>query len=160
MVDFTFALMPKLRLYEANKRGLKVLQPIKVSQKYHVSPQIEIEDIKKLVDAGFTKIICNRPNEEIPAELHSNYMAIAAKAAGISFDILPLTHQAMTPENIAKQAELIDAASGPVLAYCASGTRCTVIWALGQTGKMSADDIIHTASEAGYNIEGLRQALS
>ena len=136
-----------------------MVQPIKVSQNYHVSPQIEIEDIKKLVDAGFAKIICNRPNEEIPTELHSEYMAIAAKAAGISFDILPLTHQAMTPENIAKQAELIDAASGPVLAYCASGTRSVVIWALGQSGKIAVDDIIQTALKAGYNIEGLRHAL-
>ena len=136
-----------------------MVHPIKVSQNYHVSPQIEIEDIKKLADAGFTKIICNRPNEEIPVELRSDYMAIAAKAAGISFDVLPLTHQAMTPENIAKQAELIDTASGPVLAYCASGTRCTVIWALGQSGKMSANDIIQTALQAGYNIEGLRHVL-
>ena len=136
-----------------------MVRPIKVSKNYHVAPQIEIEDIKKLADAGFTKIICNRPNEEIPVELHSDYMAIAAKAAGISFDVLPLTHQAMTPENIAKQAELIDTASGPVLAYCASGTRCTVIWALGQSGKMSANDIIQTALQAGYNIEGLRHVL-
>ena len=136
-----------------------MVQPIKVSQNYYVSPQIDIEDIKKLVDAGFAKIICNRPNEEIPIELHSEYMAVAAKAAGISFDILPLTHQAMTPENIAKQGQLIDAASGPVLAYCASGTRSVVIWALGQSGKMAVDDIIQTALKAGYNIEGLRQAL-
>ena len=137
-----------------------MVQPIKLSQNYHVSPQIEIEDIKKLADAGFAKVICNRPNEEILAELHSEYMAIAAKAAEISFDFLPLTHQTMTTRNILKQAELIDAASGPVLAYCASGTRCTVIWALGQIGKMSADDIIQTAIKAGYNIEGLRHALS
>ncbi len=137
-----------------------MVQPIKVSQNYFVSPQIEIEDIKQLADAGFTKIICNRPNEEIPSELHSDFMAIAAKEARISFDILPLTHQSMTPENILKQAELIDAAYGPVLAYCASGTRCTVIWALGQSGKISADDIIQTALKAGYNIEGLRQALN
>ncbi len=136
-----------------------MVQPIKVSQNYHVSPQIEIADIKKLADAGFTKIICNRPNEEIPAQLHSDYMAIAAKTAGISFDILSLTHQAMTPENIAKQAELIQTASGPVLAYCASGMRCTVIWALGEAGKMSVDDIIQTALKAGYNIEGLRHVL-
>ena len=137
-----------------------MVRPIKLSQYYHVSPQIEIEDIKVLADAGFTKVICNRPNEEIPAELHSEYMTIAAKAAEISFDFLPFTHQTMTIENIAKQAELIDAASGPVLAYCASGTRCTVIWALSQIGKMSADDIIQTALKAGYNIEGLRYALS
>ena len=137
-----------------------MVRPIKLSHNYHVSPQIEIEDIKRLADAGFTKVICNRPNEEIPAELHSEYMTIAAKAAEISFDFLPVTQQTMTNENITKQAELIDVASGPVLAYCASGTRCTVIWALSQIGKMSADDIIQTALKAGYNIEGLRHALS
>lgn len=136
-----------------------MVHPIKLSQNYHVSPQIEIEDIKKLADAGFTRVICNRPNEEVPSELHSEYMAIAANAAEISFDFLPLTHQTMTTGNIAKQAELIDAASGPVLAYCASGTRCTVIWALSQSGKMSADDIIQKALKAGYNIEGLRHSL-
>ena len=137
-----------------------MLQPIKLSRNYHVSPQIEIKDIKKLSDAGFTKVICNRPNEEIPAELHSEYMAIAAEAAEISFDFLPLTHQTMTTEIVIKQAKLIDATSGPVLAYCASGTRCTVIWALSQIGKMSADDIIQKALKAGFNIEGLRDALS
>ena len=136
-----------------------MVQPIRLNENYHVSPQIELEDIKKFADQGFSKIICNRPDDEIPTELHSEYMAIAAKEAGIEFEILPLTHQTMTPENIAKQGDLIDTATGQILAYCASGTRCTVVWALWQSGKMSADDIIQTAMEAGYNIEGLRNAL-
>jgi len=55
--------------------------------------------------------------------------------------------------------ELIASTAGPVLAYCASGTRSTVIWALGQTGKMAVDDILATARAAGYDLQSLRPAL-
>ena len=54
---------------------------------------------------------------------------------------------------------MVAAAKGPVLAYCASGTRCTIAWALSQAGKVDADELIRTAMKAGYDIEGLRSAL-
>ena len=75
------------------------------------------------------------------------------------FEVLELTHQTMTPDNVVKQFEMVDAAEGPVLAYCASGTRCTVIWALSQAGKASADEILGTAAQAGYMLEQLRPHL-
>ena len=65
----------------------------------------------------------------------------------------------MTPENIARQAELVAAAPGPVLAYCASGTRCSVIWALGQAGQQPVDDILGATARAGYDLSGLRPTL-
>ena len=126
---------------------------------YFVSPQIEVEDVKKILDAGFAKIICNRPDEEVPSYLHANAMKTVAVDVGIEFEILPLTHVTMTTDNIEKQFEMVAAAKGPVLAYCASGTRCTIAWALSQAGKADADKIIRTAMKAGYNIEGLRSAL-
>ena len=125
-----------------------MVQPIRLNENYYVSPQIELEDIKKLADQGFSKIICNRPDDEIPTELHSEYMAIAAKEAGIEFDVLPLTHQTMTPENIAKQGDLIDRATGPIPACCAEQD---ALW-FGHFGsrKRSADDIIQTAKQLQY----------
>ena len=65
----------------------------------------------------------------------------------------------MTPENVAKQAALAAKGEGPVLAYCASGTRCTVVWAFGQVGKMTTDEILQTAANAGYDLAGLRPTL-
>jgi uncharacterized protein (TIGR01244 family) len=131
----------------------------KLTDSYFVSPQIEVEDIKKIADAGFAKIICNRPDEEVPGYLHAGIMKMAADVAGIEFEILPLTHVTMTADKIEKQFEMVSAAKGPVLAYCASGTRCTIAWALSQAGKTDADEIIRTAMKAGYDIEGLRSAL-
>lgn len=130
-----------------------------ITPRYSVSPQINPEDFAAIKAAGFTKVICNRPDVENPPSHQADAMAAAAEAAGMPFEVLELTHQTMTPDNVVKQFEMVDAADGPVLAYCASGTRCTVIWALSQAGKASADEILGTAAQAGYMLEQLRPHL-
>ena len=131
----------------------------KITESYSVSPQIEVGDLARIAEAGFTTVICNRPDEENPADLHAAVMAAKARELGLAFEVLPLTHQTMNAENIGRQRALIEESTGPVLAYCASGTRCTIVWALGQAGEMSADDILTRATQAGYDIEKLRPAL-
>jgi len=126
---------------------------------YAVSPQISPEDLPLIAEAGFSAVICNRPDAENPPEWHAAAMAEAAQAAGLQFHNLPLTHQTMTPENVARQRDLIDATTGPVLAYCASGTRSSVIWSLGQAGHLSTDEILATTAQAGYQLDQLRPAL-
>jgi len=126
---------------------------------YAVSPQISPEDVPLIAEAGFSAVICNRPDAENPPERHAAAMAEAAQAVGLQFHNLPLTHQTMTPENVARQRDLIDAATGPVLAYCASGTRSSVIWSLGQAGHLSTDEILAATAQAGYQLDQLRPAL-
>jgi len=126
---------------------------------YAVSPQISPEDLPLIAEAGFSAVICNRPDAENPPEWHAAAMAEAAQAVGLQFHNLPLTHQTMTPENVARQRDLIDAATGPVLAYCASGTRSSVIWSLGQAGHLSTDEILAATAQAGYQLDQLRPAL-
>jgi len=46
-----------------------------------------------------------------------------------------------------------------VLAYCASGTRSSVIWSLGQAGHLSTDEILAATAQAGYQLDQLRPAL-
>lgn len=131
----------------------------KITDTYSVSPQISAEDLARIAEAGFTRVICNRPDDEVPPSHKAAAIAAAARDLGLEFEILPLTHQTMTPENVDKQRALIEGSDGPVLAYCASGTRCTVVWALGQVGQLSADEILAQASRAGYDLNGLRGAL-
>ena len=126
---------------------------------YAVSPQISPEDLPLIAEAGFSTVICNRPDAENPPDWHAAAMAEAAAAAGLQFHNLPLTHQTITPENVARQRDLINAASGPVLAYCASGTRSSVIWSLGQAGHLSTDQILAATAQAGYQLDQLRPAL-
>ena len=126
---------------------------------YFVSPQISAEDFAVAKEAGIVRVICNRPDAEIPPHLHHAELAKAAEAAGIEFEVLELTHQTMTPENVAHQHQLIADASGPVLAYCASGTRCSVVWALGAVKDLGVDMVLAQAQQAGYQLEGLRPSL-
>ena len=130
-----------------------------ITPRYSVSPQITVEDIPAIVEAGFVKVICNRPNVEIPEDMQSDVIGQAVRDAGLDFETLELTHQTMTPDNIARQRMFVESREGPVLAYCASGTRCSVAWALGQCDRMSTDDILTATRNAGYALDNLRPAL-
>jgi uncharacterized protein (TIGR01244 family) len=131
----------------------------RITDTFYAAPQISAEDVAEIAAAGFTQIVCNRPDEEVPPSHHSTVMAAAAKDAGIGFSIHPLTHQTMTPDVIQSNFTAIEAAEGPVLAYCASGTRSTIAWALGMAGKMTADEIVQAAARGGYDLRGLHPTL-
>lgn len=130
-----------------------------ITPRYAVSPQITVEDVPAIAEAGFVKVICNRPNAEVPADMQSDAIGEAVRAAGLEYEVLELTHQTMTPENVSRQRDMAETCSGPVLAYCASGTRCSVVWALGQCDRMSTDEILSATTNAGYQLENLRPAL-
>ena len=122
---------------------------------YNVSPQISVTDLEFLSENGFGKIICNRPDFEVPPSFQSNVIEKVATKIGLSFEYHPLTFENMNAENIEKQMAFIKESERPVLAYCTSGTRCAAVWALGQIGKMSKDEILKTTLESGYNLQGL-----
>ena len=83
----------------------------------------------------------------------------AAEAAGITFAVNPVTHQGLNMGMVDSQMAAADASSGPVLAYCASGTRSSIVWSLGQAGKMPTDAIIQATAQAGYDLGGMRGQL-
>jgi uncharacterized protein (TIGR01244 family) len=126
---------------------------------YAVSPQIAPDDLPAIKAAGFVAIINNRPDAEIPHELSAAVMAIAANAAGLAFIVNPVTHQTLNMDMVATQMQAAADAGGPVLAYCASGTRSSIVWALGQAGQMPTADIVATAAKAGYDLSGLSPRL-
>ena len=132
----------------------------RITDTYAVSPQIAPEDMAALAEAGFTTVIDNRPDAEVPPSHRTAAMQAAAEAAGLTFVAIPVTHQGLNADMVHDQADAIAASDGPVLAYCASGTRSTIVWALSQAGKMPADDIIGAAARAGYDIGGLRPQIS
>ncbi|PIE12218.1 MAG: TIGR01244 family phosphatase [Rhodobacterales bacterium] len=124
-----------------------------------VSPQITPDDLRPIAEAGFTTVICNRPDAENPTALHAEFMAAKARELGLEFHYLPISHQGMSPDQIAKQAELVAQSAGPVVAYCRSGTRCTYLWALGQAGKKQVAEILSVAASAGYDLSGIAPML-
>ena len=131
-----------------------------INPTYAVTPQIEVTDIPAIAEAGFKTIICNRPDAEVPPSHHASVMEAAAKAAGLTFAINPVTHQRLNMDMVTAQKAAMEASDGPTLAYCASGTRSSIVWALGQASEMSADDILTATSAAGYDLGGMRPQLN
>lgn len=132
----------------------------KLTPRYYVAPQISPDQMAALKEAGITRILCNRPDEEVPASLCADTIAQAAQAAGLEFALQPLTHQTMTDDVIARNRDIGVACEGVTLAYCASGTRSCIAWALGQAGTLPADEIVAAAQAAGYDLENMRSHLA
>lgn len=126
---------------------------------YAVSPQIEPEDLPAIKAAGYTVVIDNRPDGEIPPHLHTDPMRQAAEALGLTFVVNPVIGGALTMENVEAQRAAIEAATGPVLAYCASGNRSSIVWALAHAGTMPADELIAIPARFGYSLDHLRPTL-
>jgi uncharacterized protein (TIGR01244 family) len=124
-----------------------------VTPDFAVAPQITVDDIPALKDAGFTSIICNRPSvESMPADLPDTIGAACA-AAGLTFTNNPLTSGDLSMDHISLQGSAIE---GKTLAYCASGTRSIILWAMAMAGSMPTDDILNAMDTAGYPMPQLR----
>ena len=112
-----------------------------------------------LAEAGFTHVLCNRPDEEVSAQFQADTLRAAAEAAGLIFVVNPVSNAGMTPDNIAHQQEVLDTEDARVLAYCRSGTRSTFVWGLANAGRLAPDTILEAAAQAGYDLSPLRPYL-
>lgn len=151
--------MVRTRLDGVTARGYSSKMDIRpISPAYAVSPQIAPEDMPAIVAAGFKTVLCNRPDAEVPPGLQAAPIGAAAKAAGLRFVENPITHQTLA-QTVAPQYAAMAGSDGPVLAYCASGTRSSIVWSLGQAKLQPADAIIAATAKAGYELSGLRAQL-
>ncbi len=130
-----------------------------LSDSYSVSPQITCDQVSDIAAAGFKTVICNRPDTENPGDLHMCEIEEAVKKAGMAFYDNPFDARTFGPDAIATQRKLLDTVEGPVLAYCASGNRCSIVWAFTQAGHLPTDQIVEAVENAGYPMAHMRLQL-
>jgi sulfide:quinone oxidoreductase len=131
-----------------------------VTKDFAVAPQIRVEDIQAIADAGYKTLINNRPDGEVPGQMTIAQAASAAQAAGMAFVSIPFAGGPRT-EQVEAMIGALEANAGPILAVCRSGTRSITVWALAQaaSGAMKADEIIGAAAEAGYDLSPYRRTF-
>jgi uncharacterized protein (TIGR01244 family) len=120
-----------------------------ISETFAVSPQIAPEDVAEIKAAGFATVVCNRPDVEIPPEVQADAIRAAVEAAGLRFVMNPLSHGSLSMDHVETQGRALTGSDGPVFAYCASGNRSAILWALSQAGAVPTDDLIAAASPRG-----------
>ena len=129
----------------------------RVTDHLSVAPQIDVADVEKARDQGFVLIVNNRPDGESADQTPSGKIEAAARAAGLDYVHIPVMGG---PTGAQAQAmhEACHGATGPVLAYCRSGTRSITTWAFGEVlaGTTPRDELARLGAEAGYD---LRPAL-
>lgn len=130
-----------------------------LSDTYAVTPQILPEDIPAIVAQGFALVICNRPDGENPPDLAAEALRPALEAAGLTLVINPVIGGALSMDNVTAQRAALDGAPGKVLAYCASGNRSSIVWALAHAGRIPTDDLIAAGARYGYQIGQFRDLI-
>jgi uncharacterized protein (TIGR01244 family) len=132
-----------------------------VTPNFAVSPQITVADVHAAAADGFAAVIINRPDGEELDQPRAADIAAAARAEGLRVTEIPINGAlGPQPDDITRMAEALAAAPGPVLAYCRSGTRSVILWALAQAhAGVPAQELIRAAAGAGYDISGLAGRL-
>ena len=131
----------------------------KISSEYSVSSQICADDFPDIVAAGFKSIICNRPDTENPINLQIEALKLRTIAAGLEFAENVFGPSTFGMDKIDRQAQLLVEMSRPVLAYCTSGNRCSIIWAFAQVGMIETNAILEATKAAGFQLSHLRPQL-
>ena len=130
----------------------------KIDHKTYASPQIDLSQIDEAKALGIVMIINNRPENESDDQTPGAEIEAAALAAGIGYAAIPVTHAGFSITQVeAMEQALLAAGEAPVLAYCRSGTRSALLWALTQARMgMPPEVIAAAAARAGFDIGPIR----
>ncbi|EGD57244.1 hypothetical protein Y88_3552 [Novosphingobium nitrogenifigens DSM 19370] len=133
----------------------------KIDDSMFVSPQITLADVTAAKELGVGLIVNNRPEGESEDQTPGDAIAAAAQEAGIAYVAIPVSHAGFSLNQVVALDEaLAQAGDAPVLAYCRSGTRSTLLWALTKArAGVSPDEIAAKAAGAGYDVSPLRAQI-
>jgi len=128
----------------------------RVTDQYSVSPQISVAEVDEAARQGFRLIVNNRPDGEDPTQPSGHEIEAAASAAGLAYVHIPV-RGGPSREQVETQRQVIADADGPTLAFCRSGTRSIVTWAIGEalSGARTRDELVRLGRDAGYDLSGV-----
>ncbi len=120
-----------------------------INDSVYAAPQITAADVAEAKAMGVSLIVNNRPDEEEHGQPRGAEIAAAAKAAGLHYISIPVTHAGFSaPQIDAMRAALDEHEDGKTLAFCRTGTRSTLLWALAEAKDGRDPDSIEEAAAA------------
>lgn len=97
---------------------------------FSIATQLEVDDIAQIKAAGFRSIICNRPDGEALDQPDFQVIRAAAAKQGLSAHYMPVTPGAISSDEAEDFDDLLKQVPKPILAYCRTGGRCSVLWSM------------------------------
>ncbi|MEA3262463.1 MAG: TIGR01244 family sulfur transferase [Pseudomonadota bacterium] len=132
----------------------------RLSDSVLASPQISLADLDEAKALGVGLIINNRPEGESDDQVPGAEIEAAARALGMDYVAIPVTHAGFSGPQVEAMAAALANSDGKVLAYCRSGTRSTLLWALAQASQgAELDAVTAQAADAGYDVSPVRPLM-
>ena len=99
-------------------------------------------------------VICNRPDGEEPNQPDFETVKAWLQANGVENVIyLPATMDTITDELLQEFEVTVAKSESPILAYCRTGTRSAMLWALNQSKRgVEVNSLIRAADLAGIDL--------
>jgi uncharacterized protein (TIGR01244 family) len=125
-----------------------------------VSGQVRPEEVAGLAEQGVTMLINNRPDGEEADQPLAADIEAAAEAAGISYRHVPILRGIGPADVEAMQEALRGARGGQALAFCRSGNRSALTWALAMRAEgLAREEIERRVTNAGFNVAPIAHLL-
>ena len=125
-----------------------------------VSGQVRPEEVAGLAEQGVTMLINNRPDGEEADQPLAADIEAAAEAAGISYRHVPILRGIGPADVEAMQEALRGAQGGQALAFCRSGNRSALTWALAMRAEgLAREEIEQRVTDAGFNVAPIAHLL-
>jgi len=130
-----------------------------LDQVMSVSGQIRPGDVDRLKQAGIRMIVNNRPDGEEPGQPRAADIEAAAEQAGIAYRFVPI-QRGIGPSDVEAMQEAIEACDGKLLAFCRSGNRSALAWAMARREQgASIEELEQAASKAGIDLSPIAHLL-
>lgn len=118
-----------------------------------VAPQISVDTVTAAAAEGVTLIVNNRPEDESADQTPGPEIEAAAQELGLDYIAIPVTHAGFAEWQVTAMADALEGTNGKILAYCRSGTRSTLLWALARASKGDHPAVLaEKAADAGYDL--------
>lgn len=124
-----------------------------------VTPQITPDDVSELAQAGYRSIISNRPDGESPDQPYWATIKAAATHRGMEARHIPVVAGQVSDADIQRFREALNLLPKPIAAFCRTGTRAALLWALADEGKATLEQRMTIAGNAGYDLAPFRARL-
>ena len=124
-----------------------------------VTPQIEISEVAALAARGFRSIVGNRLEGEAPDQPAWSSLVAEAERHGMSACQIPVVPGQIGPDDVQRFAEALRDLPTPIAAFCRTGTRSAMLWALANPDGLGVDERIAVAVAQGYDLAALRHRL-
>lgn len=116
-----------------------------------VAAQVTPQDIPNIAAQGFSTVVCNRPDGEVPDQASMDAIEGACNDANVLFVRYPVDALNFPGPDLEGLGELFDDAGQRVLAYCRTGTRCANLW-VATRSEEERQAAIQVARDIGFDL--------